>query len=467
MSEIASEEKMKENISPLKLPLGDLNSEIIFNNPEEFSEIIEEEKKFWISLSNSFRTAEEKNIYNSIYTNIAFGFIKSLEDILSLWLDEIDSVESLESLESNILNLKESLINIDYPFTFRFVGKKIVEVKSASPKVALYMFYYSCYPKYNMTNEYQKVINLLSITAINKKLTAIQVTYQNHDLERMSANRILSNVEFFAGDKDKLELRKRITDLETELFKVKDEFKESEKEFEEWKRKEKEKYSDWFGEVKNDSKRRAINYLKKALRRKNGYVKSINSFIDESKNSLSESHETVDNAKNVYLSQVELAAAVTYWSEKKDIHGTSKKIGLGVLVLLLLLTASSPLLVSKIVSKIDLPNTALIFELINPLTLITSVLVISLLSFTLRLSSKHYSTQQHLYLEAEERKTMLKTYLALMNEGKLVEQEDRKVALDALFRPAQTGMVADAGNIVPTDSIIRIVEKQSTQARPQ
>lgn len=43
-----------------------------------------------------------------------------------------------------------------------------------------------------------------------------------------------------------------------------------------------------------------------------------------------------------------------------------------------------------------------------------------------------------------------------------MEQEDRKIALDALFRPAQTWMVAVQGNIFLSDSVIKIIENQST-----
>jgi len=412
-------------------------------------------------LLSEFRVNEDKQVFELLYNQLINRILGLVRTYLQSWNENEDL------LEEDYSGIADFLSNIDFPFSNKIIGKKIKEERLNSPVTAMYLLYYSCSPKKSKDNEYQKIReNLTRIINYNNP-TSLQKSYRNNEEERAKANRILSNVEFFSGDKDKLELRKRIADLETELVKVKENFKESEKEFENWKGMEKEKYSEWFNKVQDDSKRKFISYLRKTLRRKNGYIKSINSFLDESKNTLSESHQTVENAKKVYLSQVELAAAVTYWSEKKDIHGTSKKIGLGVLIFLLLLTAGSPLLVNWLVSLTELSDAPLILDLINPLTLITSVLVISLLSFTLRLSSKHYSTQQHLYLEAEERKTMLKTYLALMNEGKLVEQEDRKVALDALFRPAQTGMVADTGNIVPTDSIIRIVERQSAQAKPQ
>ena len=100
----------------------------------------------------------------------------------------------------------------------------------------------------------------------------------------------------------------------------------------------------------------------------------------------------------------------------------------------------------------------------NPLELVSTILAISAISYLIRFFAKQYSTQQHLYLEAEERKVMLLTYLALMNENKLKEQEDRKVALDTLFRPAQTGIFNDAShNVVPSDTIVKIFERQSSK----
>ena len=59
---------------------------------------------------------------------------------------------------------------------------------------------------------------------------------------------------------------------------------------------------------------------------------------------------------------------------------------------------------------------------------------------------------------------MILTYLALMSENKLKEQEDRKIALDTLFRPSQTGIVAEAGSIMPTDSVIKILDKRTASS---
>lgn len=47
-----------------------------------------------------------------------------------------------------------------------------------------------------------------------------------------------------------------------------------------------------------------------------------------------------------------------------------------------------------------------------------------------------------------------------MSENKLKDSEDRKVALDVLFRPASTGIIQEQGNVMPTDSIIKVIRSK-------
>ncbi|KZN49887.1 DUF6161 domain-containing protein [Pseudoalteromonas luteoviolacea] len=198
----------------------------------------------------------------------------------------------------------------------------------------------------------------------------------------------------------------------------------------------------------------------RALQKYKGYIKELRSKV---KSMESDASETVQKAQDVYLSQVELDVSVKYWGDKQAAHKKSRNMWLLVLIGLSIITVTIPFTLPKFVTWFyeDQPDVTLILGVFNPISILATVIFISLLSFTIRFCSRQYSTDQHLYLEAEERKTMLKTYLALMNEGKLVEQEDRKVALDALFRPAQTGIVADHGAVVPTDSVVRIIEKHA------
>lgn len=59
---------------------------------------------------------------------------------------------------------------------------------------------------------------------------------------------------------------------------------------------------------------------------------------------------------------------------------------------------------------------------------------------------------------------MLKTYIGLMLNGNLDKHEDRKIALDALFRHSQTGEVSEAASTAPGESIIKIIDQQTRNA---
>jgi hypothetical protein len=66
-----------------------------------------------------------------------------------------------------------------------------------------------------------------------------------------------------------------------------------------------------------------------------------------------------------------------------------------------------------------------------------------------------YLSDRHLLTDAEERVAMIKTYLALTNEGKL-EASDRTLVLAPLFRSAADGIVKDDG---PDASLAGIIAK--------
>ena len=51
----------------------------------------------------------------------------------------------------------------------------------------------------------------------------------------------------------------------------------------------------------------------------------------------------------------------------------------------------------------------------------------------------------HLATDAEERVTMLQTYLSIIREGSEFAPEDKKLILERLFHPAADGLVKDDG----------------------
>lgn len=51
-------------------------------------------------------------------------------------------------------------------------------------------------------------------------------------------------------------------------------------------------------------------------------------------------------------------------------------------------------------------------------------------------------------MDAKERRTMVMSYLALAHKGK-ADSEDRKIILEALFRPTEDGIVKDDASADP------------------
>jgi hypothetical protein len=63
----------------------------------------------------------------------------------------------------------------------------------------------------------------------------------------------------------------------------------------------------------------------------------------------------------------------------------------------------------------------------------------------LRILSKIFLSQLHAWSDAQERVVMVKTYLSLLQDEKALEAKDRRLILEALFRPAPSGIIKDDG----------------------
>ena len=63
----------------------------------------------------------------------------------------------------------------------------------------------------------------------------------------------------------------------------------------------------------------------------------------------------------------------------------------------------------------------------------------------LRILSKIFLSQLHAWSDAQERVVMVKTYLSLLQDDKALDGNDRRLVLEALFRPSPTGIIKDDG----------------------
>lgn len=209
-------------------------------------------------------------------------------------------------------------------------------------------------------------------------------------------------------------------------------------------------------------------------------------------------------AYETYHAQVDLKSSVVYWAEKVIKHEKSKKLWLCGAVLMIAFTFAAPVVyyvlggVSALTARhhVELQNTmkaakgaevgeqssALIAgttgsaankEKISTLSSVETIavasgiadltgaaLLVALLSVLLRLSLRQYNVAMYLAHDAEERITMLKTYLALSNEGKLTSDGDMKLVLETLFRASQTSAVPDSSPATPIELIIKAITER-------
>ncbi|MNQ73490.1 hypothetical protein D3C85_882210 [compost metagenome] len=193
-------------------------------------------------------------------------------------------------------------------------------------------------------------------------------------------------------------------------------------------------------------------------------------------NTFIESKEDIKQAATAYHEQVDLDASVCYWLSRKStnqrnsfiwlIFGVGGSIALTFILLVEYYAKGGIVgLSSKIAEtpdKVGVKTAEQVMALTAGngmehlvINMTGAALVVTLMAVIIRVALRQFNTYSHLSLEAEERVTMVKTYLALLNEGKLKSDQDRHLALEALFRTSQTGMIAETSFNSPVDIIVK------------
>jgi hypothetical protein len=156
---------------------------------------------------------------------------------------------------------------------------------------------------------------------------------------------------------------------------------------------------------------------------------------------------TLEKTHTTYTEVMRLKAPVDYWSEKAAEHraGISNYrwwlaggSAVGVLALLGVYWGGFQALEAYARSGAGRDLTATVY--IGGFVAAATGIVLWFLRIMVRL----YLSQHHLAVDADERVAMLRTFLALSNEGKLGEA-DLALVLGAVFRPTPDGIVKDDG----------------------
>ena len=151
---------------------------------------------------------------------------------------------------------------------------------------------------------------------------------------------------------------------------------------------------------------------------------------------LEKNQTDVDEFKKRIKAEIALKGPVTYWQEKASDH-TVKSWWFGGFTIFAFIVVGTAIFATIEYFAPDLTLDHIKLRHIGLLAIGATVGV-----WLIRILVRNYLSHVHLSHDASERVAMMKTYLALLEEGKL-EDKHRNLVLQALFRPASTGIVKD------------------------
>ena len=176
---------------------------------------------------------------------------------------------------------------------------------------------------------------------------------------------------------------------------------------------------------------------------------------DELDAKVSAALESLSQTEQTYKAFMGLKAPVEYWKDKATRHKEAVERNLVTLILFAAVGG-----ITLIWMLWGIANTALSWADVEPpvavfLTLATvGVAATTGVIWILRVMVRNYLSEKHLAFDAEERSTMLQTYLAFI-EGGINAPEERKLLLQSIFRPTADGIVKDdAAPSFPGQNII-------------
>lgn len=175
-----------------------------------------------------------------------------------------------------------------------------------------------------------------------------------------------------------------------------------------------------------------------------------NKIIDQA----AEAEQSLRSIKKTYEEELNLHAARRYWGIKRKIHNKQSKLYFkffGSTVFLIFIAV-----LYILIEMNPFPLQTINGELIQKINFTNIGLLIFISSIGLwisRILLKIILSNLHLQEEAREKETMILTYLALIKEGAGLENKDRKIILDAIFRPSSNGIIKDDSNVTILDVI--------------
>lgn len=180
---------------------------------------------------------------------------------------------------------------------------------------------------------------------------------------------------------------------------------------------------------------------------KKGFNDSISGLKGNFDEFLRNANDSLNSVRETYEKHMSLRASVDYWSNQATDHRTKGKqaftclIAFTIFTVLFFLISGIYLLNSATPDELKISAFSLSYG--HAIKAIIFALTLSFLVWTIKLSNKTWHIHKHLEHDANERVTMMKTYLALASEEKNLKENDVELILSSLFRPAYDGIIKD------------------------
>ncbi|MFI4897974.1 MAG: DUF6161 domain-containing protein [Phycisphaerales bacterium JB059] len=178
--------------------------------------------------------------------------------------------------------------------------------------------------------------------------------------------------------------------------------------------------------------------------------KSVRSWLNEKQEKVGKVERDFESIKRTFEGYMSLRIPDDYWARRS----LSMKIASGVWAFLFVaVVLMAMFVVHGYISDELLDETATNF---HPWAAIRAMALGVLGLWLIRFVAKNLYSSLHLAIDAAERRTMIRTYLALEKDGGL-QPEDRKLILEPLFRPTADGLVKEDGGqpqIVGLDKLL-------------
>jgi len=319
----------------------------------------------------------------------------------------------------------------------------------------------------NEENYYSKILEIVEFI----KSTPIEILMEafsnkKNQLKDFKESFIeLYNYEnYYRGSAKKTNFFNSIKEL-VEVIKSQPSLKKAELTLVEKKLKE---YKDEFLAIKNtlDNYEETFTIYDKKIKEKEKYLEKINTEVSEIK-------KNAENQVKAFTEKIKLDKAATYWKSKSKWH--LGKAFASFLIFIVLICSIGWITWNKIETSIsqDINKAPMQVFLeknstqlkMNPQLLehkkmmerheiiryMQYLFLLSLVIWLSRILLKITFSNLHLKEEAHEKEMMILTYLALINEGAGLKDDDRKSILEAIFRPSTNGLIKDESNVTLLD----------------